>query len=145
MSEITGEVNGGKKKRSTEDLPADRHDEIHGNKQAGVGGNNGNKERAKNPDPSSTQGIAMKKNGTKKENDGIGTPTSAHGNSRSAGIAENKKGGRAEVKGNRTASAINQDLQRYSGSKVNGSKEDGKEPGLELQEAAVGEPSEKKR
>ena len=144
MSEITGKVNGGKKTRSTEDLPTDRHDEIHGNKQAGEVENNGNKERAKNPDLSSTQGIAMKKNGTKKENDGIGTPTSAHRNGRPAGIAENK-GGCAEVKGNRTASAINQDPLQDSGSKINGSKDDGKKPRLELQGTAVGEPSEKKR
>ena len=54
MSELTGKVNGGKKKQSTEDPPAVRHGEIHRNKQAGNKENTGNKERAKNPGQSST-------------------------------------------------------------------------------------------
>ena len=51
MSEITGKVNGGRGKGSTEDPPVNRHDDIHEKKQAGVEENNGNKERAKNLEP----------------------------------------------------------------------------------------------
>ena len=106
-------------------------------KQAGVEESNGNKERVKNIEPGYVQGNATKKKGTEQETDGIGSPTSAHGNGRPAGIAKNKKGSRIEAKGPRTASAINLDPLRDLGTKDNGSEvKDGKGPGLEAHGAA---------
>ena len=66
------------------------------------------------------------------------------GNGKPAGFPANE-GGRVDVKGNRTAGEINRDPLRDLGSKLNGSKEDGRESGLELQGMAVGETSEKRK